>query len=230
MVHAPSTKFAQSLDIGGMMPDVPSFIAGAPDHMVDLGDQHIASHPILRLQVNIDSPGWISDEWMQTQAIAVCSLCDILEVQGYQCEIRLANATFARGGGTPSLTMYTCAFKAAGEPLDRDLAVYALGHSEILRELLFRIYEADKGVGIRFNYTMGAPTMTIPDDYTDPGAINIPPADKRCTSVPYALKRLIEVVKGAQPEVDWGFLDCILEQIEAILEAQAHSASGGKFN
>ena len=230
VVHAPSTRFAQSMDIGGMMPDVPSYVAGAPDHMIDLGDQHIASHPILRLQVNIDSPSWIGGDWMENQAIAVCSLCDILETQGYQCEIRLANATFASGGGKPSLTMYTCAFKSAGEVLDRDRAVYALGHPEVLRQFLFRIYQTDPGVGVRFRRTMGSPTDEIPLDYTDPGAINLPPADRHCTTVPVALQRLIEVVKGAQPEVDWSILDYVLERLEAMVEAEALKHSGQKLN
>jgi hypothetical protein len=216
-IYQQCTKFAKSYDVGGMMPDVPLYSAGEPAHMIDLGSQQVASHPIIRIQVNIDSPGFISNETMMNQAIAVCSLCDMLEVQGYQCEIRLANATFASGGSKPSLTMYTVPFKSAGEPLDRDLAVFALGHSSVLREFLFHLYTTDLDVGRRFGHTMGSPTDAIPDDYTEPGTINIPPADRKSTSVEVSLKRLIEVVKGAKPEVDWTWLDLLLAQIEALL-------------
>jgi hypothetical protein len=126
--------------------------------------------------------------------------------------------------------MYTCAFKSAGETLDRDRAVFALGHPDVLRGLLFHIYKTDPQVGVRFNHTMGAPTDEIPEDYTDIGAINIPPADCASVSVEKSLKRLVEVVKGAKPEVDWGFLDLLLAQLEALIEGTIYKASGKKFN
>jgi hypothetical protein len=228
-IWAPNMKYAHTYDVGGSMPDVPLFLTGAPDHMVDLGDQHIAAAPIVRFQINIDSPGFISDTNMQNQAVAVCSLIDTLESQGYQCEVRLANATYAgaslkgyNGEGGDTLTMYTCAFKNAGEALDQDMAVFALGHPDVLREFLFSIYKSDLDVGKRFRRTMGTPTSSIPSDYTDPGAINIPPADRQCTSPEKALKRLIGICKGEAPDVDWSCLDIILAMLEAIIAEEVH--------
>lgn len=211
-------KYSTSYDVGGTQPDISAFLAGAPDHMIDYGEQTIAASPIVQLQINIDSPAAVPWTYMANHAVAVASLCDALETQGYQCELRLANATYASGGGKPSLTMFTCEFKRAGEPLDPDLTVFALGHPDVLRTFLFSIYKSQTEINYRFQHSMGAPTAEIPPDYTDPGVINLPPADLECSTVESALRRIIRILKDGKTTVDWRFLDLILVLLDNLAE------------
>jgi len=210
-------KHVQSLDVAGSQPDIQAFLAGAPDHMVNYGDQSIANHPIVQLQVNIDAPGIVPGSYLANHAVAVASLVDALETQGYQCELRLANATFSHKGSR-TLTMFTCEFKRAGEPLDSDMTVFALGHPAVLRELLFSIYRSDMAIHNRFGSGYGAPTMQIPEDYTDPGVINIPPADRECSTIEGALRRIVRILKEGNATVNWDFLDVILMILDNLVK------------
>jgi len=210
-------KHNQSYDVAGSQPDIGAFLAGAPDHMINYGDQSISANPIVQLQINIDSPSMVPGSYMANHAVAVASLVDALETQGYQCEVRLANATFSQKGGA-ALTMFTCEFKRAGEPMDPDLTVFALGHPDVLRHLLFSIYRSDKDIGRRFGLSMGAPTMTIPEDYTDPGVINIPPADRECRTIEAALRRIVRILKEGNTTVDWNFLDVLVALLDNLAD------------
>jgi hypothetical protein len=212
-------KHATTNDVAGYQPDIQAFLSGAPDHMINYGDQTIEAAPIVQLQINIDAPGAVPGSYMANHAVAVASLVDALETQGYQCELRLANATFSNKGPNGStLTMYTCEFKKAGEPLDPDLTVFALGHPDVLRQLLFSIYRSSKEVGRRFGNGYGAPTMSIPEDYTDPGVINIPPADRECRTIESALRRIVRILKEGNSTVDWNFLDLLIALLDNLAD------------
>lgn len=161
----------RTYDVAGMLPDVPRFIAGAPDCMFTVGEDLRARRPVVRV---VFAPCWsagVAEKNIINRGVALLSIVDQWEDDGYSVEIDLAFRAEADGWDF----RVTCPVKRAGEPLELDRLAFVLANPSILRRVIFSLYEqqGQKGFEGAFTGSFGSPA-DIPLRELDQGSVYIP--------------------------------------------------------
>lgn len=120
-------------DVAGGAVNVGRMLAGDPLHMVRRPLQ--PGRKIVTLFVECSASAAIKADNIVARAAIIAALADIMEQQGYSCEIIVTEAVTDVGNrpGAQSAVV----IKRAGEKLNLSDVVFALGHPSFLRRLCF---------------------------------------------------------------------------------------------
>jgi hypothetical protein len=124
------------MDVAGFAPDVPTYLAGVPDHMMSVTDLAEANAP--KPIVSVCLTGFscaCSSTAMVNRGVAFMSLVDALESDGYRCEVY-----FAAAPGAAS-TEVRVRVKSADAHWTPASAAFALAHPGFFRRLWFAAIE-----------------------------------------------------------------------------------------
>ncbi len=155
------------LSVAGFAPCVPSYLAGVPENMLTMGGDDIVSQsPIITIGVP-NAQGSVEGGAIMNRGIAIVTLVDALEAQGYRVEVHTALGCTSTYGGTV-LCDATVIIKQANEPWNPNAMAFGMGHPALIRRLGFAVRERCKGSELEtiHGYGMGAPVNT--DRYTVP--------------------------------------------------------------
>lgn len=159
-----------SYDVGGMVPDVPRFVAGDPFNMMDFGYDESKSRPIVRLWVPRTLSGSVSTQSAVNYGVAVLSHIDRLEEQGFSVELTLVSCS----RDSDDKTLYSIQFvtaKRAGDPLDLDTLAFMLAHPSYQRRFIFAMY--DRFMPQSWQCYYGYP-VRLPAGLVEPGVNYLP--------------------------------------------------------
>jgi hypothetical protein len=201
-----SIVHALTLELGGNYPCVPAYLAGAPEHMVDLGNQSIAARPVLKIIVDCCAPYDVHENHLFNHGIAVLSAVHELEKQGYSVEVSVVCgvANYRLRGQKEKLVGFRAVFKKAGAKLDLDRAAFAIASPSVLRRFFFCMVEQHKDLevlagsygGCRYAQSYGK------DMYK--GALILPPPDSYdCRTIEGALERVTKGLREMDVKVNW---------------------------
>ncbi len=118
---------------------VPSYVAGAPMHMMLLDDEDATPLPIVRIFCDIGARFDTSAEAMTRKGAAVVALIDQIERSGQRVELIATQITDTHGQYEEQHIYITV--KESFEPLDLDRVSFAVAHPSMLRRVCFRIME-----------------------------------------------------------------------------------------
>lgn len=164
ILEADQAKTRQRLySVAGGRVNVGKMLAGNPLHMSRRARQ--PGKKVVTLFVELVMSNSVPVDDAINRAASVASMCDLLELSGYSCEIV----------GVNSSRMYqvTIELKAAGEALNLNDLVFALGHPSMLRRLCFAIAAVNPAMSRHWG-SMGETSVAF-DDTTpvDPGSFYI---------------------------------------------------------
>lgn len=200
---APSVAY----DVGGNRPDVPRYVAGAPDHMINDIHEETTTKPVIRLVMSRAASSDISTTALENWGIALMSHMDSLEEAGHQVELTLM---FYNKGNPESMghtSCFTCTIKQAGEHIEPDRLAFALAHPTMLRRLKFAVQEGfgpkdglpDSWLQGFYNY--GTPANPTPDSgMVEPGQVYIPGIERfksKCFTVAGAVEAMGTLIEKA---------------------------------
>lgn len=159
--------------VAGGRVNVGKMLTGNPLHM-----SHRAKAPakkVITLYVELVMAWTIRSHNAVIRAAAIAAMADILEANGYACEI-VGVTMFERdkepNKGKP-LCQITVDLKAAGEPLNINDLVFAFGHPSMLRRFGFAVMAIPEHFKSEWA-RMGMGTAAFTDDHpTAPGAFYI---------------------------------------------------------
>lgn len=134
--------------------DVGRMLAGNPMHMRKR--KPIDGKKIITLFIDGCSSFKVASNILIARAGVVAAICDMLESNGYSCEIIVGNAPHVRHSA--EISAYQCAVrvKTAGERLNVNDVVFALGHPSYLRRLVIGLVATENNCRSIWHY-MGSP-------------------------------------------------------------------------
>jgi len=124
-------------DVAGHLPDVPRFLAGAPDPMMRHG-QSKGRTPVIHIVVNISASCGISATEMANYGLAITALIDELEASGKRVELDVG-ATYSRLGRKRGC--FGWKVKMASEPIDLADVAFSIAHPAAFRRFTFAMAE-----------------------------------------------------------------------------------------
>lgn len=129
----------RSYGVAGGSVSVGRLLAGNPMHMRQRPPQ--PGRKVVRLFVQACNSAIITAENMTVRAAIVAAMADMLERQGFSCEII---AIDCRNGSLGIKPVFQCAtiLKQAGEKLNLSDLTFALGHPSYLRRFGFALFSA----------------------------------------------------------------------------------------
>lgn len=133
--HAEAKK--RSYSVAGGRVNIGKMLSGSPLHMSHRTRQ--PARKVITLYVNFRISSGISTTTAAIRAASVAAIADILEANDYSCEIVAFRANTA--SGLHSQTVVT--LKHAGEKLNLNDIVFALGHPSMTRRLSLAINAID---------------------------------------------------------------------------------------
>lgn len=158
--HA-SARQRKAVIAGGRV-NVGRMLTGDPLHMIRRARQ--PAKKVITLFVELGGVMSIEAENFIIRAAAVAAMCDILEVNEYSCEIVGVHSTRKMGDGDGPLFQTTIELKAAGEALNLNDLVFALGHPSMLRRFIFGINTMNP-ITRKYLSNMGKPTAAFTDEH-----------------------------------------------------------------
>lgn len=166
--HAIARKRMHS--VAGGRVNVGRMLSGNPLHMVKRPKTE--GRKVITLFVQTFMSSGIEPENAIIRAASIAALSDVLAQNGYSCEIVAICTTQDRRQTTPMGHIATVV-KEAGEPLNIENIVFALGHPSMFRRFYFGIFAHEERLRSFWPY-MGhpAPAFTDPQDLP-PGSFYI---------------------------------------------------------
>ena len=146
---------------------IPSYVAGAPMHMMLLDDEDATPLPIVRIFCDIGATWNTSTEAMTRKGAAIVALIDQIERAGQRVELIATQISETHGQYEEQHIHITV--KESFEPLDLDRVSFAVAHPSMLRRVCFRIMEFTFENRVKA-YGMVEKMKNIPED-----AMYIPP-------------------------------------------------------
>lgn len=195
-------------DVAGAYPDVALAISGELEHMVNTGDE-IDCKPIIRLVVNVGANFTVESRQLMNRGAAVAALVDELESGGSSCEIHAVWTPKKINGRAQAV--YCIGVKRAGESTSIDDIAFCLGHTAMLRRVMFSAMERHPFADNHHFYGSGCYGTTVdldgyrwPNDCVYLASINSDPAPYRTPEGAMAeVRKLYEAqAKAKQLEVD----------------------------
>lgn len=151
--HAVSRRRAHSL--AGSNVNVGRMLAGNPLHMLKRPKR--PGRRVVTLFVENVASSYIKAHTLIVRAAVVAALADIMEANGYSCEI--VSVTMQKGGTRPA-AQTAVTLKHAGEKLNLDDLVFALGHPSFLRRFGFACVSQANELQFIWD-TQGQPTQAF---------------------------------------------------------------------
>lgn len=136
-------------DYAGAYPDVPRFLGGDLDCMVDHRMERVAQRPIIRLAVSPVTSSDIGAHAVACWGAALVSWIDELEQTGHRVEVTwlscsepywVSDAEIARMVASSRFALSFC-LKAADQPVDLDRLAFWLMHVAAQRRIQFAVKE-----------------------------------------------------------------------------------------
>lgn len=169
-------------DVAGADVDVPRYLAGEQENMMDYwSNPEAASQPVVTLVVNVAVHCGISAEAFRTHGAALVALAEAIDGVGLQSEI-WADFTITGGYGSKAASGYTGRFsirlKSGNGPFDSGAFMFTLTHPAMFRGMVLNAMhdwpEAWRDA-CHVGGTYGYPTSEYlhPEDYPE-GAIYVP--------------------------------------------------------
>ena len=132
-----------SWDVAGATPDVPRYVAGAPDAMIPPDDMHAEQKPIVRLVVHITYAAVVSPQAIINWGAAMVSHIHKMEEAGLQVEVTgvwYSTPSERAASGGPHVAI-RFPLKAADQQLNLDRLAFWLAHPSSLRRIEFSCME-----------------------------------------------------------------------------------------
>lgn len=127
--------------VAGGAVNVGRMLADDPKHMISRPRQ--PGKKVITLFVEASLSSSIEIDNAIIRAAMVAAICDILEMNGYVCEIISVDITRDNDNYRPSYQIVTV-LKEAGEPLNLNDIVFALGHPSYLRRMCLGAMAVDQ--------------------------------------------------------------------------------------
>jgi hypothetical protein len=157
--------FDRVFDVQGVEPDVPMYLAGEPECMVDyhLVDRKRAGR-VVKVFVDFGGSGGYGVNVFLARAAAVMALCESIHRQGDTVEVWAGHYVSGRGTGETLFT--SCCVQKAGDIYDPDALAFFCGHPAMLRRIGFGVEELcsdekREALDITKNGGYGTPAMDI---------------------------------------------------------------------
>lgn len=140
-------------DVQGHSVDIPAYIAGEPECMLEWEDEEW-NYGAVKIVINAVTSAGISASRIFAKGAAVCALVDALEMTGKRCEVVLCMSVNSRYDG--GYFEYRCVVKHLEDPLQIDQLAFAIAHPASFRRLGFRLYEVMDDAGLSNSLTSNA--------------------------------------------------------------------------
>jgi hypothetical protein len=127
-------------DIVGDAPDVGAYLAGIPEHMLQMETQEGAAR-IVRVLVNVSVSAHVPTRTIEARGAMACALVDALERAGYRVELHVGDRSDCNVDGKHYVYHARAVLKRADEPLSLDRIAFPLMHPAFARRLMFRAFE-----------------------------------------------------------------------------------------
>jgi hypothetical protein len=164
------TSRQRSYSVAGGRVNVGKMLSGNPLHMTHRTRQ--PARKVITLFVELVMSHTVENDNAIIRAASIAAMCDQLEHAEYSCEI-IGVMTFSRKTFGPALAHFTVKLKQAGEALNLNDLVFALGHPSMLRRLGFALMAINPALE-RYWGTMGKIDHAFTDDHpTDTSAFYI---------------------------------------------------------
>lgn len=166
-----ATQRVRHYAVAGGRVNVGRMLAGNPLHMVSR--PHREGRKVITLFVQTWMSAAISAENAIIRAASVAAIADVLQSHGYSCEIVAVGTSTAGSGGRGLGAQVATVVKAAGEPMNIENVVFALGHPSMLRRFMFAVCAVEPRLE-RFWSGMGGQIDAFDPDDLAPGQYYIP--------------------------------------------------------
>lgn len=179
-------------DVAGFMPDVPRYIAGAPDCMLQAGDTLKATRPVVRFLLSRNGDGSVRSGQIINRGAALLAHIDNLESRGISCELTIC---MSNRRGYQQQHLVTFCVKRAGEPLELDRIAFALANAALFRRFGFCLMEQHKELS-SWAGSYGGP-MEFPAAQIEAGVIYIPTpysGQSEWATVPAAVEHMGKII------------------------------------
>lgn len=154
--HANQRRRKHSVSGGSV--NIGRLLAGNPDHMISRPKQ--PGKKVITFFVEGFMSSGIDSENAIIRAALIGAIADILEINGFSCEIVSITTTLTIGrDGIPAFQVATM-LKAAGETLDLNDVIFGLGHPSFCRRFCFGCVGSDHDLRNVWRY-MGAPSRVF---------------------------------------------------------------------
>ena len=134
---------SQDYDVTGHTLDVGEYLVGNPEHWLAAGDDDTGALPIISVGVSTSRVHYIDGNHVVNRGAAILSCVDNLEAQGYRVELWAVHAVKSHG----QATNYRTLIKSAEQPWSPSAAAFGMCHPAFSRRCMFRVMEAQEGVG-----------------------------------------------------------------------------------
>lgn len=149
----------------GSRVNVGRMLAGAPDHMVARKKQDAPK--VITLFVAVGMLAVVRAEDAILRAACVAAISDLLESNGYSCEIFAIHDSYLNGFSERPGVQISFPVKNAGEHLNIEDVVFSLGHPSVMRRFFFAIFGSQDYLSDMWD-SMGATTSCFDDDHRPP--------------------------------------------------------------
>jgi hypothetical protein len=175
------TRTALRRGVAGGMPNVPATLAGAPDAMYRVTQQHAGARPFVHLYMPIGYACSINANTAFDRGCALVALADALETAGARVKVTamdVSDVGAGRHGGNGGHVRYVATFtmKDYADRLDVDSLIFTIAHPAFFRRICFMVRERSEHDAVRAatHNGYGTPCPIEPEDCpTDGHAITV---------------------------------------------------------
>lgn len=194
----------------GIMFDVGSYCAGAPDHWLS-EETHIVDglgNRVLVMNCNIAASGSVSTGTIIARGGVIVATVQALELAGYSVELNLVHKVTADYGHKWMQETHVC-LKASDQPVNLDELAFALTHPSMLRRILFHLMEHCPSLQLckKLYDGYGYPSNVSKADQSDIYFSSMHASDSVWLDEKRALERILEMLK--KQGVDIGHEDAL---------------------
>lgn len=136
----PKSPTIPKYGITGSSPSVPRAVAGNIMNMKQLEQGKSRKKPTITIMYDMAQNCWVSPEVLTNKAATVAALVDVIESQGFCCEV-MATSTSKSGKFEAATTVMV---KPSHQPVDTIRLGFALGHASMFRRFVFADWGGQK--------------------------------------------------------------------------------------
>lgn len=155
--HASQRKRAYS--VAGGQVNVGKMLSGNPMHMIKRPKQ--PGRKIVTLFVETSMSAGIRPDTIKTRAVIIAALAEILEREGYSCEIVATDISIS----DRAFYQLATTLKAAGERLNLFDTIFGLGHPSFLRRFSFATLSSSAECWAISGDGQGSPSVMFNEEY-----------------------------------------------------------------
>ena len=178
-------------DVTGIMPDIPEFLSGAPECMINWSEDEAT--PIIRIGMDCSYSAGNSGRYAVNLGAAVLSLVDALEAAGNMVELTASFRGLGGWGGSKIAVNTDILVKATDEYTDVSRVGYAIAHPAFFRKLYLRYLELmDDKHQRMLGSGYGGPAVDDGEDFD----IQIPAPDQHTSKTAEMALKTVMAVAG----------------------------------